>query len=98
MWDNKLRGNVLRTLYDLDTISSIYHRIDMVQIVCGLSEEEFERVVQQLTKEKLIDNELQHSYIVGNDMNAIKITQLGIDIVNKKADSPIPIQFEIELE
>ncbi len=96
MWDNKLRGIVLKTLYDLDVISSIYHRVDMVQIICDLSEDDFNRIVLQLTEENLIGNEMQRSYIVGNDMNAIKITQKGIDVVNSIVESPIHIQFNEE--
>lgn len=97
MWDNKLRGIVLKTLYDLDMISSIYHRVDMVQIICDLSEDDFSRIVLQLTGENLVETELQRSYIVGNDMNAVKITQQGIDVVNKVKESPIQIQFTEEI-
>lgn len=97
MWDNKLRGIVLKTLYDLDTISPIYHRVDMLQIVCGLPEEDFDGIVQQLTDEGIINKEQQRSYIIGNSMSALKISQLGIDIVNGTTESPIPIQIESEL-
>lgn len=97
MWDNKLRGIVLKTLYDLDMISSIYHRVDMVQIICDLSEEDFNRIVLQLTEENLIESQLQRSYIVGNDMNAVRISQNGIDVINQVKESPIQIQLNEEM-
>ncbi len=97
MWDNKLRGIVLKTLYDLDLISSIYHRVDMVQIICDLSEDDFNRIVLQLKDENLIETELQRSYIIGNDMNAVKISQQGIEVVTKVKESPIQIQFTEEI-
>ncbi len=92
--DATLRGIVLKKLYELSTMSSLYLRGDLVLVVCGLAEVDFDRIVQQLLEAGLIEDESQYSYIFDKDMNALKITQLGVDVVYKTKEPSIPIEFE----
>lgn len=88
------RGIVLQTLYDLGIMSSFYLRSDIVEGACDILQEDFDRVILQLIDATMVEVEFQHSYILNNDISTIKITQFGIDIINRIIESPIPIEFE----
>lgn len=92
--DAALRGIVLKKLFELSTMSSLYLRGDLVLVVCGLAEPDFDRIIQQLLEAGLVEDEFQYSYIFDKDMNALKITQLGVDVVYRIKEAPIPIEFE----
>ena len=78
--DSLLRGIVLKTLYDINSMSTLYLRIDVVEGLCSVKHNDFERVVEQLVNTKLIGEEFQHSFILQDNINAIRITggQTGI--------------------
>jgi hypothetical protein len=94
MEESTVRGIILKVLYNLDGVSSKFHRVDIVEILCGLSKKSVEIVLHEFIRAKLVDSELQSSCFQGHDMNAVKITQMGIDIVLGKQKPPMPISFD----
>lgn len=91
--DSTLRGLTLKTLFEIDLMCSFYLRIDILEGICGLQPEDFDRVIQDLEEASLIDIEIQHSYILHDNIKAVKITQFGVDVVNQAKKSPIAIDF-----
>ncbi|MBS1538421.1 MAG: hypothetical protein JST20_11815 [Bacteroidetes bacterium] len=87
-------GDVLKTLYDLDSINSLYYGADLVQSLCNISESEFNDLIKQLLDENLISSKLQMSYLAGDKVTAIKISKNGIEVVLGIKPTPFPIVIE----
>lgn len=94
MQDATCRGVVLKLLCELNSMSSQYQRGDLVQVVCNLTECDFDRITAQLIEVKLAEAQHQYSHLFDREMIEIKITDLGVKVVSKIIEPPIPIKLE----